>query len=195
MKRWCIVLAALFCAATLVCPFSAAAEGPDGFANVPWGANRSQLDRIMAQQGFKSTGQRGGEAGSTIYRYYGTLAGVSGYANFSFLNDTFFRGSFGLNNEDGGGAEAKAYSQFFPIIQAKYGSPSKSGDQGGAYTGSSHVWEGLKAPGSGDTIQLILTYAATTERCGRGYCTSSFLVDYLNQSLQQRLAGQRKDGL
>jgi len=29
-----------------------AATGPSGFANVPWGSDRAQVEKIMAQQGF-----------------------------------------------------------------------------------------------------------------------------------------------
>lgn len=107
------------------------------------------------------------------------------------LYERYFRGSFIIRNEDVGIAEANAYWQFLPIIQSKYGPPTRSGDQGGPYKGISSVWQGLQAPNSSDRIEIILMYAATTERCGRNLCTSDFAVIYINIDLQQRLAGRQ----
>ncbi len=198
MRRKALGLAVLFCLFAVGCPLLAGAAGPDGFANVLWGASKSQVDQAMAQQGFRFLGQAAGKSygdGSAGYRYQGTLVGTSGTLEFWFLNGVFFRGNFVFYNEDGGAAASKAYWQFLPIIQSKYGPPTKSGNQTGSYTGVSNVWEGLQAPGSPDKIQIILAYSATSERCGRSLCTSSFDVIYTNQGLQQRLAGQTKNGL
>jgi hypothetical protein len=176
------------------CISSAHAAGPDGFANVPWGASKSQLDQVMAKQGFRFLGEIRGSDGSTGYRYYGTLAGTAGNFEFSFLGGSFFSGHFGFHNEDGGAAESRAYWQFLPLIQSKYGPPSETSNASFPYSGITAVWYG-QAPGSSDKTQIVLANTSTSERCGRGYCTSSFDVIYVNQSLQQRLAGQRKDGL
>lgn len=197
MKRRIIGLV-LFCFFVGSCPFLAAAAGPDGFANVPWGASKAQVDQAMVQQGARPLGQVQGKTfgdGSTGYRYQGSLVGTPGILEFWFFDGTFFRGGFGFHNEDGGAAESKAYWQFFPIIQSKYGAPTKSANNTHPYTGVSNVWDGLQTPGSADRAQILLFYTATSERCGRSLCTSSFDVIYVNQSLQQRLAGQTKNGL
>lgn len=198
MERKCPVWVVLISFLVVFCPFPARAAGPDGFANVPWGASKAQLEQTMAQQGARSLGQVQGRSfgdGSTGYRYQGSLVGTAGILEFWFMNGVFIRGSFDLHNEDGGAAESKAYWQFFPIIQSKYGSPTKSASNTHPYTGVSNVWDGLQAPGSADKVQILLFYTATNERCGRGLCTSSFGVVYTNQTLQQRMASQTKDGL
>lgn len=198
MKRRDLVLVVVACLLVVCCPLSARAAGPDGFANVPWGASKAQVDQAMAQQGARSLGQVQGKSfgdGSTGYRYQGSLVGTPGILEFWFLNGVFFRGSFGFYNEDGGAAESKAYWQFFPIVQSKYGPPTKSANNTHPYTGISNVWDGLQVPGSTDRVQILLFYIATNERCGRSLCTSSFDVVYTNQSLQQRMAGQTKNGL
>ena len=160
------------------------------------GVRAKPNSKTMAQQG------RGHSRCRTNRSVTGAGVQVSGVAGrnrrileFWFMNGVFIRGSFDLHNEDGGAAESKAYWQFFPIIQSKYGSPTKSASNTHPYTGVSNVWDGLQAPGSADKVQILLFYTATNERCGRGLCTSSFGVVYTNQTLQQRMASQTKDGL
>jgi hypothetical protein len=193
MKRKAFTFVFLFCLLIVSCPFSGHAAGPDGFANVPWGASRSQVDQAMAQQGFRFTSQRNNDGGSISIIYQGALVGTAGDLTFVFLNGTFFSGYFDFHREDGGDAEQNAYMQFSPMIQSKYGSPTTSGsvNPGGSYK----MWDGLQAPGSSDTIRILLRYSAAPRACGGNFCSSYFNVLYTNQSLEQRLAGQNKNGL
>jgi hypothetical protein len=193
MKQKEITLATLFFLLIISCLSSAYAAGPDGFANVSWGASQSQVEQEMARQGCKSKGQKSANDGSTVIMYYGTLAGTAGDLEFFLLNGTFYRGSFHFYYEDGGGAEFNAYSKFSSIIQSKYGSPTKSGsiDPQGSYS----IWDGLMASGSPDSIKIMLLYTAESRRCGSNLCSSSFDVQYTNEGLQRRLAGGNKNGL
>ena len=97
VKREVFMLLAAFCLLVVSYPFSGYAAGPDGFANVPWGATRSQVDQAMAQQGFSSEGEVTHyyviNDGSRVFSYDGTLAGADGHATFWFLNDTFTEAS------------------------------------------------------------------------------------------------------
>ena len=193
MKRTVLTLAALFCLLIVSCPFSGYAAGPDGFANVPWGATRSQVDQAMAQQGFRFKLQKNNNDGSIAIIYQGALAGTAGDLEFLFLNGTFYSGVFHFYYEDGGSAERNAYMQFLSIIQSKYGSPTNSGNASpqGLYS----EWDGLHVQGSSDTVLIFLMYSPSNERCGGSLCSSIFTVSYTNQSLQQRLAGQTRNGL
>jgi hypothetical protein len=193
MKQKVFTIITLFCLFIVTCPLSGYAVGPDGFANVPWGASMSQVGQVMTQQGFSSTGQRTADDGILDIYYYGTLAGTAGDLSFRFFNGTFYSGTFSFHNQDGGGAELNTYMKFLSIIQSKYGSPTKSGSINPE--GSYGSWDGLQAPGSSDTIQILLSYNPSSERCGGNFCTSFFTVVYTNESLQQRLAGRNKNGL
>ena len=192
MKRNVFALVTLFCLLAASCPFSGYAAGPDGFANVPWGASRSQVDQAMAQQGYRPEGEvthhYAIKDGSIVFSYYGTLASAAGHVEFRFLNGTFYLGSFGFHHEDGvGNREERAYQQFSAVIQSKYGSPTQSGPNYG-------VWQGLQAPGSSDTVEIMLVYNTSSERCGGGFCSSTFNVNYTNQSLKQRLLAAGVNG-
>jgi len=198
MKRETFILSTLFCLLLVGFPFSGHTAGPDGFANVPWGATRSQVDQAMTQQGFRPEGQVAGKSyndGSIGFSYQGAITGVTGHAQFWFLNDTFFRAAFSFSYNDDGNAEWPAYNRFLSIIQSKYGPPTNGGSMSPPYRGSYSVWDGLQAPGSSDVVQIALSYSATSERCGGNLCSSFFNVVYLNQGLQQRLAGQNRNGL
>lgn len=194
IKQKVFILVTFLCLFIATCPLSGYSAGPDGFANVPWGASKSQLDQIAAQQGYRFSKQIRADDGSTVYIYSGTLAGTAGNIEFSFLGDTFFRGHFYFFNEDGGAAESRAYYQFLALIQSKYGTQTETHSNSYPYSGGTAVWYG-QAPGSSDKTQIVLRSSTTTELCGRSYCTSSFNVIYTNQDLQQRLAGSKKDGL
>lgn len=176
-------------------PFSAnAASGPDGFANVPWGASKSQVDQKMAQQGFMDMGRSKSEMqnGSIGFSYKGELAGFAGTLTFWFMNDAFWAGELFFFNSDGGDMERSAYLRFLPIIESKYGSPTKSGqfNPGGSYD----EWKGLQA--GSDSIEIRLHYSASQSQCGRSLCSSSFGVNYFNDSLLGRvLAGGHGSGL
>jgi hypothetical protein len=193
MKRKIFALVALFPLFIITFPLSGYPAGPEGFANILWGASKSQIEQEMAQQGFSSKGQKSLDDGSIGIMYYGTLAGISGDLRFVLINGTFCRGDFDFHHEDGGGAEWNAYSKFLSIIQSKYGSPTKT--ESVNPQGASSVWDGLKAPNSSDTIQIILMYIPETSKCGGSFCSSFFSVTYTNQSFQQRLAGGNKNGL
>lgn len=195
MKRKRFAIVTLFCLFIAICPLSGYSAGPDGFANVSWGASISQVSQKMAKQGFGFRSKKDINDGSIQITYNGTLAGTRGDLTFQFLNGIFYRGIFNFFSEDGGGAEREAYMKFLSIIQSKYGAPNDSGGMDNPYTGSYDVWKGLQVPGSSDKVQIALSYCATTERCGNSYCTSDFTVLYTNESLQQRLAGSNKDGL
>ncbi len=191
IKQKVFTLVTLFCLFIATCPLSGYSAGPDGFANVPWGASMSQIDQIMTKQGFNSGGQIIGKSyndGSNGIWYRGSLIGVAGNLDFWFLGGTFFRGNFNFYSEDGGSAVLEAYRKFLSVIKSKYGSPTESGS-------TYNVWRGLQAPGSSDKIQIVFIIDTSSERCGGGYCTSSLNVSYTNESLQQRLAVRNKDGL
>ena len=51
-------LAVLFCLFAVGCPLLAGAAGPDGFANVLWGASKSQVDQAMAMLDLEGLRQR-----------------------------------------------------------------------------------------------------------------------------------------
>ncbi|MGD0658830.1 MAG: hypothetical protein ABSD38_12255 [Syntrophorhabdales bacterium] len=195
MKRQVSILATLFCLLIVSCPYSGYAAGPDGFANVPWGASKSQVDQAMAQQGFSSEGEVTHHYvindGSIVFSYYGTLASAVGHVQLFFLNGAFYDGYFNFHDEDGVGTrEVRAYQQFLAVIQSKYGPPGQSGPN---YS----IWRGLQAPASSDTIAIRLSYSVQSSRCGGGFCSSSFSVSYSNESLKQRLlaAGVNGKGL
>jgi|GEM_PF-356406 len=196
MKTKAFTFVFLFCLLVVSCPFSGYATGPDGFASVPWGASKSQVDRAMAQQGFSSEGEVTHHYeindGRRVFSYDGTLAGADGHATFWFLNDTFYRGEFGFHHEDGvGSREERAYGQFSAVIQSKYGSPTQSNPASG---GLISRWQGLQAPGSSDTVEIVLFYYPSSSRCGRGFCSSMFGVHYFNESLHQRLLAAGVNG-
>ena len=195
VKREVFMLLAAFCLLVVSYPFSGYAAGPDGFANVPWGATRSQVDQAMAQQGFSSEGEVTHyyviNDGSRVFSYDGTLAGADGHATFWFINGTFYQGDFRFHHEDGvGSREERAYGQFSAVIRSKYGSPTQSG---GNYN-NVNIWRGLQAPGSSDTIEIRLNYSAESSTCGGHFCSSNFGVTYSNESLKQRLLAAGVNG-
>ena len=192
MKREVFMLLTVFCLLIVSCPLFGYAAGPEGFANVPWGASKSQVNQAMAQQGFSPEGEVTHhyviKDGSRVFSYYGTLASTAGHVEFRFLNGTFYYGSFDFHHEDGvGNREERAYQQFSAVIQSKYGSPTQSGPN---YS----VWQGLQAPGSSDTVEIMLVYNTWSERCGGTFCSSTFSVSYTNQSLKQRLLAAGVNG-
>ena len=192
MKRDVFALLILFCLLVFSCPSSGYAAGPDGFASVPWGASKPQVDQAMAQQGFSSEGDTTHyyviTDGSRVFSYYGTLAGADGHARFWFINNAFYSGNFDFHHEDGvGNLEARAYQQFLAVIQSKYGRPTQSGPN---YS----VWQGLQAPGTSDTVTIMLNYGTSSERCGGGFCSSNFSVTYSNENLKQRLLAAGVNG-
>ena len=196
VKREVFMLLAAFCLLVVSYPFSGYAAGPDGFANVPWGATRSQVDQAMAQQGFSSEGEVTHyyviNDGSRVFSYDGTLAGADGHATFWFINGTFYQGDFRFHHEDGvGSREERAYGQFSAVIQSKYGSPTQSNPASG---GLISRWQGLQAPGSSDTVEIVLLYYPSSQRCGGGFCSSIFKVTYVNESLHQRLLARGVNG-
>ncbi|MGA7711487.1 MAG: hypothetical protein WCA81_06265 [Rhizomicrobium sp.] len=165
------------------------AAAPDGFANVPWGASQAQVAQAMAQQGFGATNEQLGALndGSVSDCYMGTLAGAAGRLCFQFLSGTFFEASFMVQGSDGGGAENAAWSSFFSIIQSKYGAATKTW---GPSDNLHAEWTGLQAAGSSDAIEIGMALGTS-----EAPYASTFGVTYKNQSLQQRLAGQNRNGL
>lgn len=165
------------------------ATAPDGFANVQWGASQAQVAQAMAQQGFSATNERLGASndGSVSDCYMGTLVGAGGHLCFQFLNGTFFEASFLVEGNDGGSAERAAWSSFYSIIQSKYGPSTKTW---GAPDNLHAEWSSLQASGSLNSIEIGMGLATSDTPY-----TSTFGVTYKNQSLQQRLAGQNRNGL
>ena len=192
LKREAFIFATLFCLFIVSCSFSVYAAGPDGFANIPWGATKLQVDQAMARQGFRPDPRNLCSPGITCAAYHGNLAGTPGYLEFSFLNDAFYSGRFMIQVSDGGGTVQRACSKFLPIIQAKYGSPTQTGNRQGM---TEFQWDGLQPPGSPDAVQIYVSCDPESERCGGQYCTSVFTIMYKNTGLQQHLAGQDRNGL
>jgi hypothetical protein len=197
MKKINLALAMVLGLSVLLTVAAKAGEAPDGFANIPWGANSNQVDQTMNTQEFRKIGAcpfNPAPDGSTCMEYRGgRLAGVAGNLYLWFLNDTFFHGLFAFHKEDGGDAARSAYARISPIIQSKYGPPTTSQNYG-QEEGSYNAWDGLRA--GSDSISITIYYSAILSRCGSSFCSSNFGVEYFNKSLQGRLlAGGNKSGL
>lgn len=161
-----------------------AAPGPDGFANIPWGASSSQVDEAMKAQGF-SVDSQFTFGGTKAYR--GKLDGTSGRLEFHFERDTFYEGVF-VHFAELGVLAAKARGGVFKEkIEAKYG-PAKPGESSYA-RGPALIWEGLQAPGTLDMVRIDLIVNLNT------YPNPVIVLVYKNEGLYQRLLAQEKNGL
>lgn len=173
-----------------------AAPGPDGFANVPWGAGRDQVDSAMKAQGFVYGGQ-GVKNGIAQVWYRGQIAGISGDITMSLLNGAFFEGEFVLLTQDGQSGVWTAFRTFNSIIGNKYGAPSSQGGDGDISKSRWHVWRLPTPPDSSDDIKISLFFADFRNQKSKSgaivisHCT----LNYSNLGLKKRLAVQKRDGL
>lgn len=173
----CLLLAGLPSAAY-------AAPGPDGFANITWGASGSQVDAVMKAQGFGVDSQFTFDG---VKSYRGKLDGTSGRLEFDFEKDTFYRGVFVHFAEFGVSAAKAVASVYKEKIESKYG-PAKPGNSTYAY-GTASIWEGIQSPGTSDMVRVELIVNIDT------YPYPVVIIVYKNEGLYQRLLTQEKNGL
>jgi hypothetical protein len=180
-----VVLAALLICTLLggTPPVAGAAPGPDGFANVPWGASGSQVDEAMKSRGF-SVDRQFTFPGMKSYR--GSLDGKPGRLEFLFERDAFYQGVFVYFSEFGATAAKAVGGVFKEKIEAKYG-PAQPGTSGYA-RGTASVWEGLRAPDTGEMVRIELIVNLDGTR-------PFVAIVYKNEDLRRRLLAEEKNGL
>lgn len=189
----CMLLA--LCMLFLVQIPAMAAPGPDGFANVPWGASRDRVDSAMKAQGFVYGGQNVKDGIDNVW-YRGQIAGISGDITMSLLNGAFYEGQFLLLTQDGLSGTWNAFRTFNNIIEQKYGAPSSQGvEDDNKYRW--HVWQFLHPPNSSDNIKISLysTNFGKQKMNNGSIIISHCTLNYSNLSLEKRLAVQKRDGL
>ncbi len=164
-----------------------AATGPSGFANVPWGSDRAQVEKIMAQQGFTFINEFKDNNGFVTLWYKGKMLDIPGELKMMLLNDGFCRGEFLLLSADGGANKEPAFWKFNSAIRTKYGSPNGFNSN---YEGGMAQWYKLQAPGTSDDVAINLYYTKL-----KPPTLSNCTVEYINKGLQQRLALKTNDGL
>lgn len=164
-----------------------AAVGPSGFANIPWGSGRAEVEQIMAQQGFSDMKEYKGSNGAITLWYKGKMLDIAGDLKITLLNDGFCRGEFILLSDDGGASEEAAFWKFTPAIRTKYGTPNgfNANNEGGMAQ-----WYQLQAPGTSDDVAINLYYTKLKKPT-----LSNCTVEYINKGLEQRLALKTHDGL
>ena len=164
-----------------------AAVGPSGFANVPWGSGRAQVEQIMAQQGFTYRSEYKDNNGFVTLWYNGKMLDIAGELKIMLLNDGFCRGEFLLLSADGGVSEEPAFWKFNSAIKAKYGLPNgfNRNNEGGMAQ-----WYELQAPGTSDAVNINLYFTKL-----KPPILSNCTVEYINKGLEQRLALKTNDGL
>jgi len=189
MKKFIRLLALTIFLLFLIQAVAFAADGPSGFANVPWGSSRAQVEKIMAQQGFTFINEFKDNNGFVTLWYKGKMLDIPGELKMMLLNDSFCRGEFLLLSADGGANKEPAFWKFNSAIRAKYGSPNsfniyRDNDGGIAR------WYKLKAPGTSDDVAINIYYTKL-----KPPTLSNCTVEYINKGLQQRLALKTNDGL
>ncbi|MBN1473414.1 MAG: hypothetical protein JW914_02250, partial [Syntrophaceae bacterium] len=157
-----------------------AANGPSGFANVPWGSSRAQVEKIMTQQGFTFINEFKGNNGFVTLWYKGKMLDIAGELKMTLLNDGFCRGEFLLLSADGGANKEPAFWKFNSAIRAKYGSPNgfNTNNDGGMAQ-----WYKLQAPGTSDDVAINIYYTKL-----KPPTLSNCTVEYINKGLEQKLA-------
>lgn len=187
MKKAARLLVLTFFLVFLMQAVAFAAVGPSGFANVPWGSGRAQVEQIMAQQGFAYLNEYKDNNGFITLWYKGKMLDIAGDLKFMLLNDGFCRGEFLLLSADGGASEEPAFWKFNAAIRAKYGSANgfnRDNEAGMAQ------WYGLQAPGTTDDVAINLYFTKL-----KPPILSNCTVEYINRGLEQRLALKTNDGL
>jgi hypothetical protein len=161
-----------------------AAPGPDGFANVPWGASKVQIEQEMAKQGSRFENERQERDGSLFLSYSGAMAGVYGTVYFYLKKDSFCEGGMEIFTQDGGRRERAAFFAVNPILVAKYGSPHRTiADSEYLW----HFWDDLDVPGSTDKIDITIGYTSF-----KPPQNVIFNVNYNNKSLHKHLLLQNQ---
>jgi len=173
-----------------------AAPGPDGFANVSWGANRDQVDSAMKAQGFVYSSQEVRDGIDWVW-YKGKVAGISGDISMKLLNGAFYEGQFLLLTQDGQSGVWFAFRTLYNIIQSKYGAPSSQGGDDDIGKSQWRVWRSLQPPDSSDNITISLLFADFVKQKSNSgsIIISNCNLIYSNESLKQHLAVQKRDGL
>jgi len=190
----CMLLA--LCMLFLVQIPAMAAPGPDGFANVPWGASRDRVDSAMKAQGFVYGGQDVKYGIDRVW-YRGQMAGITGGITMSLLNGAFYEGEFVILTQDGLSGTWNAFRTFNNIIEQKYGAPSSQGGDDDIRKYRWHVWQFLQPPDSSDNIKISLYFTdfGKQKMNDGSIIISHCTLNYSNLSLEKRLAVQKRDGL
>jgi len=93
---------------------------PDGFAGVPWGASRADVEKVMAERNYpKDTDSK-----ADIYVYNGEFAGYKADLLFKFINNKVYEGgALFLWHETNKELIDIYFSEFESQLSKKYGEP------------------------------------------------------------------------
>jgi len=98
-----------------------AAQVPDGFAGVPWGASRAQVKQILSERGWKMVNDEPQRVASK-----GSFNGINAQLTFSFEGNGLVGGTviMGVQPIKNISASAYAYKNLVESLTKKYGPPS-----------------------------------------------------------------------
>jgi hypothetical protein len=126
-----------------------AAPAVDGFAGVPWGASKKQVQKVMKAKGYAFLEEQT-EGSRHTEKYKGAFAGEPADLIFRFKNNVFWRGYADIL------AVAETDDRYYlmtvldsikPLIAAKYGPVTREVEYGdkNKWVGYQVIWKNLAA--------------------------------------------------
>ena len=94
----------------------------DGFAGVPWGANKDQVINIMGKRGYRQLGTK--PLGDLVFS--GEFAGVPCELSFRLIDDSFYEGYAWFGHTEKSQA---TFNRIVDMLSERYGPPQDRGSK------------------------------------------------------------------
>ena len=140
------IIIVAFAATAFTVTAYAATPSVDGFLGVPWGASRTQVEKVMGERGFTLLVQR---SDVEVDIYQGTFADYPAELCFDYTKNALYKGSAAFLDVKGREPliRQQRYIEMKNLIALKYGPPSQE------YVGYKDIefisnWENLSTTGS-----------------------------------------------
>jgi hypothetical protein len=163
---------------------------PDGFAEVPWGASRAQVEKTMNENGYQQiTSTQPGQL-----KFKGAFAGERCILTFRFIAGSFYDGTATFDMDTHPLIPQRVVKHMVNMISEKYGQPQtreSEKDRTNVTAGLTLEWAKWKLVDS-RADKYDITVCLTKGWVSNGTLQYEVYVSYSAQSLSERL---KKKGL